>query len=97
MGKATSAIRGISRSQKESQDIKRAEENVEALQQQLEEVEQDLKQEIEAIAIKWDPQGESLETITIRPKKSNISPQVVGLGWAPYWENAKGSRTPAWE
>ncbi len=97
MGKATSAIQGISRSQKESQDIQRAEENVDALQQQLQELEQELKQEIEAIASQWDPQGEVLETITIRPKKSNISPKVFGLGWTPYWKHSTGTRIPAWE
>ncbi len=97
MGKATSAIRGISRSRKESQDIQRAEENVDALQEQLRELESELNEEIENIALQYDAQKESLEAIKIRPKKSNISPQVVGLGWVPYWEDSEGQRTSAWQ
>ena len=97
MGKATSAIRGISRSRKESQDIQRAEENVDALQEQLRELESELNEEIENIALQYDAQGETLEAIKIRPKKSNISPHVVGLGWAPYWEDSQARRTSAWE
>lgn len=97
MGKATSAIRGISRSRKESQDIQRAEENVDALQEQLGELERELNEEIEQITLKWNAQEETLEAIKIRPKKSNISPHVVGLGWVPYWKNSQGQRTSAWE
>lgn len=97
MGKATTAIRGISRSMKEGQDIKRAEENVEALQQQLNDLETDLIEETETITSQWNAQKEPLESIKIRPKKTNIHVEVLGLGWAPHWKKSDGHSVPAWE
>ncbi len=97
MGKAASTIRGISRSRKESQDIERAGENVEAFKQQLAELETAFTQEAEALASQLQTKSESLETVTIRPKKSNIAVELLGLGWVPHWQNAQGHRTPAWE
>ena len=96
-GKATTAIRGISRSMKEGQDIKRAEENVEALQQQLEDLNCALTKETDTISSQWNAQTEILESILIRPKKTNIHVRVVGLGWAPYWEKSEGNSIPAWQ
>lgn len=97
MGKAASTIRGISRSRKESQDIERAGENVEAFKQQLAELETDFTQEAEALAAQLQAKSETLETVTIRPKKSNIAVELLGLGWVPHWQQADGERTPAWE
>jgi len=44
-----------------------------------------------------DPLKEELETITIKPKKTDISVQLCALVWAPYWSDAQGTLTPAWE
>ena len=97
MGKATTAVRGLSRSMKETQDVERASENVEALTQQLAALETEFKKEAEGLAIRWNPQEEALETVTVRPKKSDITLRLVGLSWAPFWMNPQGGRTPAWE
>ena len=97
MGKATSTIRGMSRSRKESQDIDRAEDNVEALKQKLEDLEAEFTQEAEALGSQLQAQAETLETVTIRPKKSNITVELLGLGWVPHWQDSQGQQTPAWE
>ena len=97
MGKAASTIRGISRSRKESQDIERAGENVEAFKQQLADLETEFTQEAEDLASQLQTKSESLDTVTIRPKKSNIAVEVLGLGWVPHWQHADRQRTPAWE
>jgi len=97
MGKAATTIRGMSRSRKESQDIDRAEENVEALKQKLAELEREFTQETETLAAQLQAQSETLETITIRPKKSNITVELLGLGWVPHWQISQGQQTPAWE
>ncbi len=97
MGKAATTIRGMSRSRKESQDIDRAEENVEALKQQLTELETEFTQETEALAAQLQADSETLETITIRPKKSNITVKLLGLGWVPHWQESQGQQTPAWK
>jgi hypothetical protein len=97
MGKAATTIRGMSRSRKESQDIERAGENVEALKQQLADLEAEFTQDAEALASKLQAQSKTLEPITIRPKKSNIKVELLGLGWVPQWQDSQGQRTPAWE
>ena len=97
MGKAASTIRGISRSRKESQDIQRAEDNVAALKLQLTELEAEFTQEAEDLASRLQSQAETLETILIRPKKSNITVELLALGWVPHWKDSQGRTTPAWQ
>ena len=97
LGRAATAARGVSRSMKEQQDIGRAQESVDALQGQLGELESELQAETQALEAKVDAQGEQLETITIKPKKSNISVTLVTLAWAPFWRDESGAATPAWE
>ena len=97
LGRATTAARGVSRSMKESQDVARAGETAEALQQQLADLEAQLQEETAAMETKVDPMTESLETVVIKPKKTNISVSLVALTWAPYWQQSNGQVTSAWE
>jgi hypothetical protein len=46
---------------------------------------------------KIDTQNEQLETVSIKPKKTNISVQIVTLAWAPFWRDDSGEATPAWQ
>jgi hypothetical protein len=97
IGKATTAIRGAGRAIKESQDVGQAEENREALQQQLSDLEAQFKSETDALLASTDPLTEKLETVSLKPTKSNIAVKLVALAWVPYWQDAKGSRAPAWQ
>ena len=81
---------------KESQDVGRAEDNVEAVQRQLDELEAQFKAESEALSAASDPLTEKLESISIRPTKSNIAVTLVALAWVPHWRDAKGALTAAW-
>jgi hypothetical protein len=82
---------------KESQDVARAGETVEALQQQMVDLEAQLQQEITAIQSKVDPMAETLEAVVVKPKKTNISVSLMALAWAPYWQQKDGQVTSAWE
>jgi hypothetical protein len=95
VGRATTAARGVGRSIKESQDVSRADENVQAIQQQYNDLEAQFKSEVDALESKVDPASEAIETIALRPKKSDISVRTAALAWAPYWHTASGD-TPAW-
>jgi hypothetical protein len=96
IGRATTAIRSAGRVMKESQDVGVADENVAALQQQLADLEAQFKSESEALAAATDPLNEKLETISIKPAKSNIAVKLVTLAWTPPWRDATGGLTPAW-
>jgi hypothetical protein len=94
LGRATTAARGAGRVLKERQDVGRAQETVGALQQQLADLEAEFKAEAESAAL---PGPESLQTLTIKPTKQNISVKLVVLAWAPWWRTAAGERIPAWK
>jgi hypothetical protein len=67
------------------------------LQGRLAELEAELQAETQALEARIDAQSEALETISIKPKKTNISVQLVALAWAPFWRDESGSVTSAWE
>ena len=97
IGKATTAIRGAGRAIKESQDVGQAEENRAALQQQLSDLEAQFKAETDALIASIDPLTEKLETVSLKPAKSNIAVKLVALAWVPQWQDAGGGLTSAWE
>ncbi len=97
LGRATSAARGVGRSMKEAQDVGRAQDTVEAVNQQLADLDAQFKAETDAIEKSNDPQTEQLETISLKPKKANISVKLLTLAWAPHWHDAQGQAVPAWE
>ena len=97
IGRATTAARGVSRSMKESQDVARAGETVEALNQQLTDLEAQFQSETQALESSINPMIEKLESITVKPKKTNISVALVALAWAPHWQDSGGQLTAAWE
>ena len=96
IGRATTAMRGAGRVIKESKDVDRAEENVSALQQQLAELEAQFKRETDVLSAATDPLHETLETISLKPTKANITVKLVALAWAPHWRDEKGFLTPSW-
>jgi hypothetical protein len=96
LGRATTAARGASRSMSAQEDISRAKENVGALQKQLEDLQAQFNEESAAMGSKIDPMTENMEKIVIKPKKTDITVQLVALVWAPYWRNASGTTTSAY-
>ncbi len=83
LSRATTAARGASRSSKEKQDVKRAEETVEALTAKLEELNAELQEEVDKIEERFDPANEELETVSLRPRRSDVEVRLVALGWEP--------------
>ena len=97
IGKATTAIRGAGRAIKESQDVGQAQENMEALQQQLAALEAQFKTETNELIASIDPLTEKLETVSLKPTKTNIAVKLIALGWVPQWQDAGGRLTSAWQ
>jgi hypothetical protein len=81
LGRATTAARGVGRSMKESQDVGRAQENVAALQAQKEELETSLQAEIAAVEAEHGSAGETIETISVKPKRTGLQVKLVALTW----------------
>ncbi len=81
LGRATTAARGMGRAMKESGDIADAQQEVKALDQQLLELEDDLKLEAGTLEASGDPATETFERIAIKPKRTNVAVKLVGLVW----------------
>ena len=96
LGRATTAARGVSRAMKESQDVGRAQDNVAAVTQQTADLEAEFQSETKALESSFDPQTETLDKVSLKPTKANITVKLVTLAWAPYW-NDGGQTKPAWE
>ena len=97
LGRATTAVRGVGRSMKESQDVDRAEDNVTAISQKLADLEAEFQAETAALERSLDPQTEQLEKVSLKPTKANIAVKLLTLAWAPYWHSVQGEAKPAWE
>ncbi|HET6267054.1 MAG TPA: ATP-binding protein, partial [Acidobacteriota bacterium] len=95
LGRATTAARGVGRSIQQSQDVTRAEENVTALNQQLADLENQMKSETDSMASATDPQTEALQSVQLKPKKTNITVTLVSLVWVPYAKDSSGKLTQA--
>ena len=96
LGRATTAARGVGRTLKESQDIGRAKETVEAVQQQLKQLDEELRAETAALEERFNAASEPVEKISCKPKRTNITVRLVTLVWAPYTVSAGGNSVPAW-
>ncbi len=96
LSKARSAMRGVSRSAEESQDVKRAAETVESVNAQLTALEAEFEAEMAVLQEKIDPLTEPLETISLKPKKTDIQVQLLTLAWLPFWQDEEGALTAAW-
>jgi hypothetical protein len=81
IGKATTAVRGVGRSMKESEDIGRAQETLEAIQAQRQALDDELKDETAKLEAAGDPATETFERISVKPKRTNITVKLVGLMW----------------
>jgi hypothetical protein len=96
ISRATGAARKAGRAFEESGDVSRANDTVESIQQQLTDLQAQFESESNALAEKVDPLTEVLETVTVKPKKTDLQVQLVTLAWAPYWQDEQGNVTPAW-
>jgi len=95
IGRATTTARDASRTMKETQDVNRAKETLEVMQQKLKDLETDINRDIEAMTAKMDAMTEQLENVSVKPKKTDITVSLAVLCWAPYWKNQDGVITQA--
>jgi hypothetical protein len=83
MGRATTAMRGAGRTSREKDDIRRAEESVDALRGQRLELEEEFASETEGLRDRFDPNRIEIETIAVAPRKADITIHRLVLAWLP--------------
>ena len=96
INKAGTAMRGVGDTIKQTGDVSRAKENVTSLREQYDHLEADFLAESKAVESRIDPLTEALETVSVKPKKANVTIKLIALAWAPFWAGADGAPVPAW-
>ncbi len=81
--KAGTASRSFSRASRESSDVDRANADLAAIAEQMAELESALQSDIAQLTAVAEAAAEQLETVVVKPKKTNISVQLVALAWEP--------------
>ncbi len=88
LGRGTTAMRDITRSLDEGADVKRAEQTLERVRQERADLEAEFQAELDALSVQVDPTTEVLEKVVLRPRKSDISVDLVALVWIPQRQKA---------
>lgn len=96
VSKVGTAARGMGRAAQQSSDVSRANESVQALQQQYADLEAQLQGEIDALGASYDAQSETLDRLPIKAKSGDVHVQLVALAWVPYGRDSAGVTTAAW-
>jgi len=80
-GRIGTAARSAGRIGKESNDVNRAEESREILEQRLADLRAELEQEIDRIKTEFDPRHAQVQRIDIKPRKADIEVLNLALVW----------------
>ncbi len=83
MGRATSAARGAGRIAREREDVTRAEENLQDVQEELRALEIEAEEEVRALVADMEREEPELEEVIVRPRKSDIRVSGLKLAWKP--------------
>jgi hypothetical protein len=81
IGRAATAMKSASRVARERADIGHAEETVEAIQQRYVDLQAEFEGEVDSIETNLAADRLELETLEIKPRKSNINVTRVALAW----------------
>jgi hypothetical protein len=81
VNRAASAMRAAGRAGREKQDVTQAQENIHALQTQLDELEVQFQAEVSALDASINTAKLLLEPIDIKPRKADIDVTRVALAW----------------
>jgi hypothetical protein len=94
IGRASTTARDMGRMSRQKDDVKRAEQTLEAHRVRLAELEAEIAEEANAIADRFNPVTEPLETVELKPRKSDIDIRLIALGWTPCQQDAAGALHP---
>lgn len=81
LNKLSTAANTFGRASKHRDDVDRAEEKVEGLQQELIALEEEMEAELAEVRAGWDPTGLDVTELEVAPRKSDIGVKRLGLAW----------------
>ncbi len=81
VGRATTSARGFGRAAREREDIARAEDRVETLQEDLLALEEELRREVDRLDDPVRPDALAVTEAPVRPRKADIRIDPIGVLW----------------
>ena len=97
IGRVGTAARSAGRWGRESQDVDRAEENIDVLKQRLADTQREVEAEIARLETTLDAATIALRQVEVPARKSDIVIGEVALVWAPWRKGADGFPAPAYD
>jgi hypothetical protein len=97
VGRVGTAARSASRWGHESQDVARAEESIEVLQQRLADAQQQVDADVARLESTLDASSIALTSVEVPARKSDIAIGEVALVWTPWRNGADGFPAPAYD
>jgi hypothetical protein len=97
VGRVGTAARSATRIGRESQDVARAEENIEVLRQRLADMQRESDAEVARLEGTLDAGTIALRSVDVPARKYDIAVGEVALVWTPWRKGADGFPAPAYE
>ncbi len=82
---ASTAMSKYRQSKLAGMSVKEAEEKIDALKREIDDLENELKRETEDIRREWEEALENVQEKPIKPRKSDIDVGMIALAWMPQW------------
>ena len=82
LGRATTAVRGVSRSSKEADDVARAQAREGEVEAELKELQAEADAEVAALTAELSV-APDVQTVEIKPQRGRVDVQLVTLAWKP--------------
>jgi hypothetical protein len=93
---ASTSMRSAGRAVEQRQDVAQAQETVEAIHQQLADMEAECEAKMEQVRQAADPEKLQLEAFSLQPRKGDLSVTRVALAWTPWYQASSGAFERAW-
>ena len=81
INRAGSTVRDAQESSRQAEDVREVRQSIETLDGELRSLEEDLAQRVEEIGRDLDPLHAELQTVTIKPRRSDVDVQSTSLLW----------------
>lgn len=97
VSKASTSMRSLGRAAEQRGDIGRAQESLQALLDEREQLSAELEAELEELRAQWQADALEIEEYVVRPKKTDLQVEEVSLLWTPWTVDAAGIAEPAYQ
>ena len=93
----STAARGFGRASQQKDDVRRAEQALDLLHEDMEELDRELRIDIEELGDKYSIEQVEMESIDIPPRKSDLKTQDTIIVWTPWQVDRSGIAAPLFE